>query len=410
MSAPPNYPLPPGVHAIPPALLDLRPDAEVDHDILHPQPVSGEKNVWFFWHSGYATMHNYAKRNVRAWHRRLAKLGWAIRVLDRAPDSPSNVAQYLDVADPTTFPRAFAEGALSGPYAAQHTSDLVRWPLLLRHGGVYADAGLLQIGDLDRLWGATVADPASRFEVLSYNIGGARGRNLTNYFLASRRGNALFERCHRLLLALWAEGGGKTSTEGMHGSALLQGCPMMSGSFTIEEGDRTIGPEEVRKMLSDYIIQGQAMTMVMGLVDEEDGWDGPRYVAEHVYAIDYMEGSQLINELTNWDGRKAFELMSLPLPKQGEPESAEQRQAREIVEACLQRSFGFKLAHGLIIRVFGCTLGSLWRDHDGSDDVPGTYAHWLRHATIYWTQDELPPRLDFKVIEPYRRGPLLPGN
>mgnify|MGYP001606407345 FL=1 len=70
-------------------------------------------------------------------------------------------------------------------------------------------------------------------------------------------------------------------------------------------------------------------------------------------------------------------------------------------------SFGFKLAHGLILRVFKETLGSLWRKHEGSDDIPGTYAHWFRHGTTYWNQDELPPRLEFNVIEPFKRGPLL---
>ena len=49
----------------------------------------------------------------------------------------------------------------------------------------------------------------------------------------------------------------------------------------------------------------------------------------------------------------------------------------------MQRSFGFKLAHGLILRVFGDTLGKLWRKHEGSDDVQGTYAHWLRFASLY---------------------------
>ncbi|KAI2632569.1 hypothetical protein GGS26DRAFT_582250 [Hypomontagnella submonticulosa] len=407
MSESPEYPLPRGVHRISPEFLDTRSDAEVDHDILHPKPVSDDKNVWFFWHSGYGTMHAYAQRNVRAWHRRLSKLGWAIRVVDRAAGSPSNIANFLDIADPQLFPRAFTEGTLTGRYAVQHTSDLVRWPLLLRYGGVYADAGMMQIGDLDRLWNRTIGNPESRYELLSYNMGGGEVRNLTNYFLASRRGNALFDRAHRLLLALWAADGGKTSTEGMHSSPLLKGAPLIAGSFTIEEDGKTIGPDEVQRQLADYIIQGQAMTMVMGLIDEEDGWNGPQYVAEHVYAMEFMVGSQLINEMTNWDGKKAFELMSLPLPKDGEAESAEQKQAREIVEACLQKSFGFKLAHGMIIRVYGCTLGSLWRDNEGSDNVPGTYAHWLRHATTYWTQDELPHAIEFTAIEPYKKGPLL---
>jgi hypothetical protein len=354
-------------------------------------------------------MHPYTQRNIRAWHRRFSRQGWVIRVLDRQPHSPLNVANFLDISDPETFPKAFVNGTIGGDYAPQHTSDLVRWPLLLKYGGVYADVGLMQIGDLDRLWNETIGDSKSRFEVLSYNAGPPDERSLTNYFLCCRKDNPLFARCHKLLLELWAADGGKDSTEGMHSSPLLKGIPLMGdgGSFTIEEDGKKIGPEEVSKMLTDYIIQGQVMTLVMGLIDEEDGWDGPRYVAEHVYAIEFMVGSQLINEMTAWDGKKAFELMSLQIPKDGEEETAEQQEARKIVEACLKRSFGFKLAHGLILRVFGDTLGSLWRKHEGSDNVPGTYAHWLRYGTIYFCQDEGPVTQDFTVIEPFKSGPLL---
>lgn len=402
------YPLVAGVHVIPDHQLDLRPDAEVDHDLLNPKPISDEKNVWFFWHSGYKQMHPYAQRNIRAWHRRFSKHGWSIRVLDRCPSSPLDVANFLDISDPNTFPRAFVEGTIVGDYALQHTSDLVRWPLLLKYGGVYADVGLLQIGDINRLWHETVADPASRFEVLSYNAGGVETRDLTNYFLVSAKNNPLFARCHKLLLELWAADGGKVSTEGMHSSPLLRGVPLIGdSSLKIERDGKTIGPEEVKKMLTDYIIQGQVMKMVMGLIDEEDGWDGPKYVAEHVYAIEFMMGSQLINKITAWDGRKAFELMSLSLPKAGEAENEEQKQARHIVEECLSKSFGFKLAHGMIIKVLGDTLGSLWRKQEGSDDMPGTYAHWLRQGTMYWNPESILRPLEFTEIEPFKRGPLL---
>ncbi|TVY85676.1 putative glycosyl transferase, partial [Lachnellula willkommii] len=243
----------------------------------------------------------------------------------------------LDTTDPGTFPRAFIDGTIGGDYAPQHTSDLVRWPLLLKYGGVYADVGLMQLGDLERIWSETIADSASPFDVLSYNCGGVEERSLANYFLASGRGNALFARCHRLFLELWAADGGKVSTEGMHSSALLRGVPLMGQTLSFEENGKTYGPEEVSRMLTDYITQGQVMALVMGLVDEEGCWDGPRYCAEKVYAIEYMVGSQLINEMTAWDGPKAFRLMSLSLPGDGEAESAEQGQAREIVEACLQK-------------------------------------------------------------------------
>jgi hypothetical protein len=401
------YPVPAGLHAIPKYLLDLRPDSEVDHDLFHPKPISDEKNIWFFWHTGYTNMHPSSQRNVRAWHRRFSKQGWTIRVLDRLPSSPLNVAKFLDTFDPDTFPRAFIDGTIGGDYAPQHTSDLVRFPLLLKYGGVYADVGMMQIGDLDRMWHETVGNPASRFEILSYNVGGVEGRDLMNYFLASGRNNPLFARSHQLLLTLWAADGGKMSTEGMHSSPLLKGVPLIRGSFTIQEEGRKIGQEEVSRMMTDYVIQSQAMRLVMGLADEEDGWNGPKYVAEHVYSIEHLVGSGLIDDMTGWDGKKAFRLMSLSLPKEGEAESAEQKQARKIVEACLQKSFGVKLAHGLNARVLGETLGSLWRAHVDSDDAPGTYAHWLRHGTMYWNPDTIPSPLDFKVVEPFKRGPLL---
>jgi hypothetical protein len=403
-----DYLLPSGMHAIPSNLLDLRSDTDIDFDLLHPHPVNNVKNIWFFWHSGYVNMHPYTQRTVRAWHRRLAKQGWTVRIIDRQPGSKSNIAEFLDVTDPSIFPQAFTDETITGSYALQHTSDLVRWPLLLRYGGVYADVGMMQIGDLDTLWNETIANPESPYEVLSYTPGGQDNYSLLNYFLAALPNNALFARCHRLLLALWGADGGKTSTDGMHASPLLQGVPLMGGEFTITEDDGTfIGPAEVSRLLTDYIIQGQVASAVMGLLDPEDNWDGPAYCMKHFYAIDFMEGSQLINELTAWNGQKAFDLMSLSLPKDGEQESSQQKIAREIVEACLSRSFGFKLAHGLILRVNKLTLGSLWRDNPGSDIVPGTYAAWLRHGITYWNQNHVPGRVALSLIPPTKVGRLL---
>lgn len=393
------YPLPEGVHPIPAHELDLRPDSEVDAALLNPPlpSSSSEKNIWLFWHSGYSTMHPYTQRTVRTYHRRFSRKGWTVRVVDRAAGSPCNVENFLDIQDPDTFPRAFREGTITGTYALQHTSDLVRWPLLLKYGGVYVDVGLMPIGDLDRLWAETVGNPSSPWEVVSNNAGGPDIYDLTNYLLCAGRDNALFQRCHRLLLALWAEDGGKTSTEGMWESPLLRGLPLL-GSNLSDQNSRD---------LTDYIIQGQVMRMVLGSVDEEDGWDGPEYVTRHIYALEYMVGSQLINEMTAWDGPRAYDLMSLSLPKDGDPETEDQKLARGIVEACLSRSFSFKLAHGMIVRVLGETLGSLWRTHQGSDNVPGTYAHWLRYGMLHWSQDELQEPMEYVKITPYKTGPLF---
>lgn len=397
------YPIPTGVHAIPLERLDLHTDDEIDAILLSPPAVAEghEKNIWFFWHSGYNNMHPYVKRTVRAYHRRFALLHWTVRVLDVAPNSPGNVANFLDATDRALFPQAFCDSTITGTYARQHASDLVRFPLLLKYGGVYADVGLMMIGDLDALWNATIGNPDSPYEVVSFNDtdGDGDGYNLFNYFLCAGANNALFQRCHQLLLALWAEDGGKTSTEGMSRSSLLRGVPLLKSSS--DDSD------ELQVELSDYIIQGQAIRMVMGSVDEEDGWDGPEYVGQHVYVMEYMVGSQLINEITAWNGSRAFDLMSLRLPEEGTEESPDQEQAREIVEACLLKSFAFKLAHGLILAVLGDTLGSLWRRHEGSDNVPGTYAHWLRYGMVHWSQDKLPPPVPFRPIKPYKTGRLL---
>ena len=222
---------------------------------------------------------------------------------------------FLDISDLGTFPHAFIDGTIGGDYTPQHMSDLIHFPLLLKYDGVYADVGMIQIGDLDCLWSETLSNPASRFKVLLYNVGSIEGCSLMNYFLAAGRNNLLFSQCHQLFLELWAVDSGKTSTEGMHSSPLLRGVPLMGGSFTIEEGETKIGPEKVSRMLMDYVIQAQAMGMVMGLVDKEDNWDRPKYIAEHMYGIEYMVGSQLINDMTGWNRQKAFDLMSLLLPK-----------------------------------------------------------------------------------------------
>ncbi|KAJ5106384.1 hypothetical protein N7456_003059 [Penicillium angulare] len=403
-----SYPIPPGVHALPKESLDLRPDTEIDTQILNPPPITSIKNIWFFWHSGYPTMHPYTKRTVRAWHRRFTKKGWTIRVIDQIPNSKSNVSQYLDTNSRSIFPSAFVENRLSGTHALQHTSDLVRWPLLLKYGGVYADVGLMQIGDLDELWNKTVADENSPYEVLSYSTGEEDRYTLANYFMGCAPGNELFSRCHELLLAIWNEDGGRLSTEGTHASPLLRGVPLMGGGFTITNDDGSvISAEDASKMLTDYIIQGQAATATMGIVDPASNWDGPAYCREHFYALPFMDGAQLINEFTNWDGQRAFDLMSLYLPGVGEEEGDDQKAAREIVEACLKRSFAFKLAHGLILKVFKHTLGSLWRGNEGSDVVEGTYADWLRFGMVYWAPDVLMENVELPVIEPIRVGGLL---
>ena len=77
--------------------------------------------------------------------------------------------------------------------------------------------------------------------------------------------------------------------------------------------------------------------MVMGLVDEKDGWDGPKYV---VYGIKYIVGSQLADDITGWDGRKVFnsDVAFASERRRGRERGAETGKGDHL-KACLQKSF-----------------------------------------------------------------------
>ena len=76
----------------------------------------------------------------------------------------------------------------------------------------------------------------------------------------------------------------------MNGSVLLKGVPQMGDFLRISwreeywEGEEEYwnrGGEEV----VDYVIQTQTIAMVMGRVDNEDGWNGPENTAKHMYTM-----------------------------------------------------------------------------------------------------------------------------
>ena len=102
-------------------------------------------------------------------------------------------------------------------------------------GGGYADVWLMQIGDIDRVWSEMIDNPASPYEIVSYNCGTVTKRFLSNYLLVSKRNNALFERSHKLLLKLWAAGGGKTSMEGL----MLNGTELLGSDSTSDAEGQT---------------------------------------------------------------------------------------------------------------------------------------------------------------------------
>ncbi|KAJ7248440.1 hypothetical protein C8J57DRAFT_1451951 [Mycena rebaudengoi] len=370
-------------------------------------PLAHEsKSIFAFWHSGLATLPPYLMRNILAWYRRYSPLGWTIYVLNNVPGSPLNVSHYIDTSSPSVVPAAFSDGSLEGTYKAQHTSDLIRYPLLLKYGGVYMDVGILQFGDLDYLWTDVISNPASPYDFAGFTLGAAPALTICNFVLVCGRDNPLVGRAHRILLKLWE---GKTSTTGMHAHALVRHVPMMTvPSDVVVEGE---GQEKMvvdDAAMTDYAIHIQAMGSAQRWVDEQDGWDGPKYVREKTWLVSSLDGALNVEQMTGWSGQRQWELFSLQMPKPGEKETTDQALARQMVEKTVGESWCLKLWHGHMKKLLGTdSLGLLWRKHEGSDNREGTYAGWLRWAEVNCRQDCPVKRMEVPVYEATRKASLI---
>ncbi|KAF2688882.1 hypothetical protein K458DRAFT_414576 [Lentithecium fluviatile CBS 122367] len=362
-------------------------------------PKEGGKNIFAFWHSGINHLPPYLLRNVINWHRRYAPLGWTVYLLDNVRDSPLNVSKYIDTTSPSVVPEAFRKGTLDGGYVAQHTSDLIRYPLLLKYGGVYLDAGILLFGDLDWLWTQHIANPASPYDFFGFTMAAAPDISIVNFTLISLPNNPLIRRAHRILLRLWE---GKTNTTGMHKHPLVSHVPLLRVTKAVvveEEGKEKMVIND--EAMTDYAIQIQCMGAAQRWLDEEAGWDGPAYVREKCYLLSMIDATYIHEQLTFWSGKRQHDLFSLALSKFGEKENEKQAFARKIVESVVGKAWCIKLGHGFSAKLFGAdTLGMLWRKHVGSDCVEGTYAGWLRWAEVCLRQDEMMGRMKVPTFEP----------
>uniref|UniRef100_A0A0W0G3Z8 Capsule polysaccharide biosynthesis protein n=1 Tax=Moniliophthora roreri TaxID=221103 RepID=A0A0W0G3Z8_MONRR len=215
------------------------------HDILLPTaltcpalPVTGSKSIFAFWHSGIGTLPPYLLRSVLAWYRRYSPLGWSVHIIDNVPGSPLNASHYIDTSSPDVVPAAFTTRSINGTYALQHTSDLIRYPLLLKYGGVYLDVGILQFGDLNWLWEEVISNPVSPYDYAGFTtMSASPDMSISNFSLMCGPANPLVLRAHKILLKLWE---GKTNTVGMHSHPILEGVPLLRvpAETVVNDGDQ----------------------------------------------------------------------------------------------------------------------------------------------------------------------------
>lgn len=360
------------------------------------QPVTSEKNVWAFWHSGWMEMRPWCQRNIINWVRRLGP-EWTVHVLDDVENSPNNLSRFVP---PSYFPDTFNQKGIVGP--PQHVSDLLRLPLLFLHGGVWMDVGMLLLRHLDDICWRVVENQDSSYEMAGVLMPlRAETGTMLNGFIASRRGNEMIQRWHAIYCFLWE---GKVTADGFHTHILLAHLPPLDVQVAELGCPPLLIPKEG---LGDYLAHFLALERLQKLQDPNDGFDGAEYFAKNILLLKAVDHVYYAQKITGWDGRRQYDLLATRINDMNAPLHAE---ATRFVHDVLSHSALMKLSHGP-----PCgkeNLASIWDEEAHADDdaAEGTFADYLRHGSVYWDYPELPVRLTKveKHKQIFRAGVLEP--
>ncbi|KAK3063789.1 hypothetical protein LTS18_012739 [Coniosporium uncinatum] len=200
----------------------------------------------------------------------------------------------------------------------------------------------------------------------------------------------------------------RTNTKGLHMHPLLAHMPMQQPiPLAAEEGTFSLTPQSK----TDYLPQNFTFERVRRLIDPSTGWKGPEYWQQHALQMSMMEDCITAVELTGWDGEKLWRLLCQKLPVPGESPTEEQGLAQRVVQESLTNSWMLKLMHGLVGDMFKQkTLGLHWRADEGTDDIEGTYAAYLRWGSVHLRQTRTWSPVPVKPLEANFTGGLLePG-
>ena len=371
-------------------------DAEIIAHLSEHQPATNsEKNVWAFWDRGLANCPGWCQRNIVSWVRRLAP-SWTVRVLDCVEDSPVHISKYIDRS---FFPQVFNQQKMSGPHVGSHTADLVRLPLLYLYGGVWLDVGFFLFRNLDDLCWNVLMDPMQPFEMAGFRIAFSAERNaMFNGFIAACKGNPCIKHWHDICLKIWR---GRTTTTGMHKHPLLRHLPRYEAS----SAQTSKAPPFQYEQYVDYVVQIFCLERLRHLRDPTGdtltgAWDGPCYFKTKVLLYDCVQEVYWAQRLTGWNGRKQFELLSTP--REGADTVRHERydEAKAFVEGLLATSSTMKLSRSLAVPGIEY-LADIWNtpENRGADNEPGTFAAYLRSASVHFEQKRELVRVEMPVCE-----------
>jgi hypothetical protein len=373
----PQFPIPPEfqdqLHFVEP--LDKRSDDEILDSLAKFAPVTSEKNIWAYWHSGVLSMPPWCQRNIIGWAR-LCGPSWTIRVLDTVPDSPNHALKYVP---PDLLPETFVKGTMEGPYVGPHSADFLRGACLYRHGGVFMDVGIILFRSIDRICWSQLEDPESPYQV---SVPWMYGAIMANHFVASRKNDPFIKRWHDLFVYLWRD---RSSYNGIGANPLLAFAQDLDFSESQKRGfawEFIVDPTTVFQ----YITQVTAWLRLCMLEDAGDGFSRADYAQEHILWFDVLEEDWGAETVVGFRGQESFD--ALATKRDADPNTEEYKTAYKLVWRLLTRSSMQKITHGKNLTKTPA-LGLLWdmKENEGKDIEPGTFAELLRHGSIHLEQN-----------------------
>ncbi|KAJ5273077.1 hypothetical protein N7478_008202 [Penicillium angulare] len=356
---------------------DLRTDEEILATFSEYKPVTGEKNVWAYWHAGVQNMPNWNKRNVADWVRLLGP-EWTVRVVDNLPGSVNNVLQYVSK---DLFPSAFVSNTMDGQFVGQHGSDLSRTACLYEYGGVYMDVGSLLIQHLDRVCWNEIGDSNSPYRVALPMVWPLLAGN---YFIAAQKKDPFIYSWHRLLLHLW---GDSTRMEGGVNHPLIELIAPtvfehMDPKFNLDWNDINLSVV--------YASQMACATRLFCLEENDEGFSGVDYYRNHILALSGELDFARAEYARGMPGFGPFALGVLTLPYSGpdaDPTSEKYKDAEDMIWDLLANATMWKIYHAKNLTLTP-HLGILLDlpENEGKDALPGSFGELLRYGTLHLRQ------------------------
>ncbi|KAL7905150.1 hypothetical protein GGI35DRAFT_472012 [Trichoderma velutinum] len=364
----PKLHLPNGIRHISPEKIDHRTDEEIAASLQKRHPVTSDKNIWGFWHTGFAQMRPWAQRNVINWVRRLGP-DWTVHIVDRVDGSETNVFHY---AEESFFPKTFIDGTMDGHKA--HMGDLVRLPLLWKYGGVWMDVGLILLRHVDDICWKRIEDPESPYELSALALMHLPDiYTPLNGFLATKRNNPFIKRWHDIYVALWTEG--VTNATGFHKHPLLRHLPIFCPRM------ESPGLKNVKmdyEKFSDYVAHYMCCERLRKLIDPNDGFNGAEWYEKHMLLFDAKDEMFQVQTLTDWDAQLQFRLLSLPRSGDGAVVDKSWHEAEALVTSLLANTA---------------------MENSNKDNEEGSFAAYLRYGSTHFDQTREVKKLEYQNPE-----------